>query len=166
VGNALPDRVDDAANEQIKILKRVAHLRQIDLFRDLSAHQLATIAVVAEELLLAPESVVFSDDVPCRGLHLIVAGEVAIEQDRPDSQAGAVQLTRYGPGQVFALGALFGVKVPGLKARTLCETEALVITKGEFYAIAREHPDIALRTCQVLSERLGGVIQELERKDG
>lgn len=166
VGNALPDRVDDAANEQIKIFKRVAQLRQIDLFRDLSAHHLATIAVVAEEVLLTPESVVFSDDVPCRGLYLIVAGEVAIEQDRPDNQAGAVQLTRFGPGQVLALGALFGMKMSGLKARTLCETEALVITKGEFYAIAMEHPDIALRTCQVLSERLGGVIQELERKDG
>jgi CRP-like cAMP-binding protein len=166
VGNALPDRVDDAANEQIKIFKRVAQLRQIDLFRDLSAHHLATIAVVAEEVLLTPESTVFSDDVPCRGLYLIVAGEVAIEQDRPDNQAGAVQLTRFGPGQVFALGALFGMKMSGLKARTLCETEALVITKTEFYAIAMEHPDIALRTCQVLSERLGGVIQELERKDG
>ncbi len=168
VGQAEPmnsEHADDAASEQVQLLKRASQLRQVDLFRGLSSLELATIAAVAEEIRWAPDTALFSNDEPCRGLHLIVAGEVSIEQDQSHGQDGIVQLARYGPGEAFALRALFGVDMPTVMARTLSDTVALLIPKEEFFAIAMKHPDIVLRVCQVLSERLGSALQELNRKE-
>ena len=46
-----------------------------------------------------------------------------------------------------------------MKARVIEDSLLFRIAREEFYAIAKEHPEIALEVCQVLSERLVGVLE-------
>ncbi len=145
--------------------ERVLQLRQVELFKDLSKYELAKVAAVADEFRRAPGAEIFGDDETCPGLHLIVSGEVSIEQRQADNVSSSKELPRLGPGQPFGVATLFGGNLSTVKIRAIEETVLLRISREEFFAISREHPVIALRTCQVYSQRLGGVLEKWGQRD-
>jgi hypothetical protein len=98
----------ESETQPMSLSERTLKLSQIDLFRSLSVNQLVEVASVTEEVRFAPETEISFGDEASRGLHLIVAGEVSVEQERPDSQAGAAELARFGPGQSIGIAMLFG----------------------------------------------------------
>ena len=154
---SLPEPVGNNESQQMAMPDRVLHLRQVELFKDLPGYELAKVAAVAEEFRVAAGAEIFGDNETCPGLHLIVSGEVSIETRQADDSRTARELIHLGPGQPFAVTTLFGVSWSAVKVRAVEETLLLRISQGEFRAIAREHPEIALRVCQVLSQRLGGI---------
>jgi len=162
---SLPGPAGSNESQQMEMPERVLQLRQIDLFKDLPTYELAKVAAVVDELRRAPGAEIFGDDEACPGLHLIVSGEVSIEQRQADNVSRSKELTRLGPGQPFAVATLFGGNISMIKVRAIEDTVLLRISREEFFAIAREHPVIALRTCQVLSQRLGGVLEQWGQSD-
>lgn len=109
---------------------------------------------------MAPDSELFCDDDTGPGLYLVVDGVVSIDQQQPGDSSSSDERIRLGPGQPFAVTTLFGGKWANIKARLIEESMLLRISSDEFCAISREHPEIALRVCQVLSERLSAVIEK------
>ena len=165
VERSLPGPVGSNENQQMEIPERVFQLRHVELFKDLSKYELAKVAAVADEFRRAPGAEIFGDDETCPGLHLIVSGEVSIEQRQADNVSSSKELTRLGPGQPFAVATLFGGNLSTVKVSAIEETVLLRISREEFFAIAREHPVIALRTCQVLSQRVGRVLEKWGQRD-
>ena len=135
-------------------------LRQVNLFKDLSGYELAKVAAVADEFRMAAGDEIFGENESCPGLHLIVRGGISIETCQAGDSNSSKELARLGPGQLFAMTTLIGGNWSAVKARATEETVVLRIATEEFRAITMEHPEIALRTCQVLSERLGGILEQ------
>ena len=156
----LPGSSKSDEDQQMGMPERVFLLRQINLFKNLPRLELERVAAVAEELRMVPGSELFCDDDTCPGLYLIVDGVVSIEQQQPGDSSSLNELIRLGPGQPFAVTTLFGGKWAKVKARIIEESALLRISSEEFCAISREHPEIALRVCQVLSERLSWIIEK------
>ncbi len=154
---------EDGVDPTMDLPERIFHLRKVGLFRDLQVAELAAIATVAEETSLPADAVALSPDLPYKGLQVVVAGEVAVEQARPNSPCGVVELARWRSGHSFGEVTLFGFTPPEVTVRTLAPTRFLRIDRDEFYAIAKEYPEIALRVCEVLSERLGMVLGRLSQ---
>ncbi len=161
----LPELDESSEGQQMEMPERVLQLRQVEMFKDLPRYELAKVAAVAEELRRARGVEIFGDNETCPGLHLVVSGEVSIETRQPDNSSSPKELARLGPGQPFAVTALFGGDWSAVKARAVEETVVLRISSEEFCAIAKEHPEIALRVCQVLSQRLSGILEQWGQRD-
>jgi CRP-like cAMP-binding protein/ATP/ADP translocase len=155
----LPETTEDDADGAMDLGKRALELRKVSLFQHLTTRDVVAVASVSEVLRFMPDTVVLDKDHGRAGLHLVVNGEVSIEQDHSDSSGRGVQLRRFGSGESFAIITLFDVKIPQIRARTVQETTLLRIDRREFRAIILENPEIALRVCEVLAERLGEVIE-------
>jgi len=154
-----PGPAESGEIQQMEMPERFFQLRKVNLFRSLPKHVLARVATVTEELRMAAGSELFGDVETCPGLYLVVKGEVSIEQQQNGSPSNSKELIRLGPGQPFAVTTLFGGNWATIKARVIEDSLLLRITREEFCAIANEHPEIALDACQVLSDRLVGVLE-------
>lgn len=157
----------DIEKSQMGLPERVLHLRRIDLFQDLQINELTAIALVADETIFPPNTLILGSELPCRSgerscecLHILVSGEVVVESN---SLTRDVPLARWGEGQSFGISALFGMSHAPLNVRTIKESLVIRIYRQDFSAIIKEYPEIALRMCQVLAGRLGGAFDELSR---
>ena len=145
---------------QLDLPERILHLRNVDLFQDLPVNELAAVALVATEVDAPPETIMFTKDCDCEGFYVIVSGEVAVEQNGgTDNQV--TQYTTWEAGQSFGMAALFQDHKMNMIVRTTVDSVFLRIEREEFHAIIREYPEIALRTCQVLSTRMGLLLEQL-----
>ncbi len=157
----------DAEEELVRLPERMLHLRKIDLFQDLSVNELSAIALVADEVFLPSDTQVTGGKMACRSgagtcecLHVLISGEVVVEHDLSNR---SVPVARWGAGQSFGISALFGMNQVTMSVRTVQESVILRIYQQDFSALLKEYPEIALRMCQVLAGRLGGVVDELSR---
>jgi len=166
--SAPKEEVVNEENTRMDLPERMMYLRKVDLFQDLPVNELTAVAMVAGEAEFVPDTLILGGSLGCRGghrtcdcLHILVSGEVAIEQQRSDGET--VVFAQWGAGQTFGLAALFGVPEMSLRVRAITDVLVLQIFRQDFTALCKEFPEIPLRLCQVLAVRLGGVVDELSR---
>ncbi len=157
----------DTETEQVGLPERMLHLKKIDLFQDLDINELTSIALLADEtrfssgtLIIGCEMACRSGAGPCECLHVLISGEVAVESV---TEQGTIPVAHWKTGQSFGLAALFGIHMSALNVRAVKESVVMRIYRQDFTALIKEYPEIALRMCQVLAGRLGGIVDELSR---
>ncbi|OGA20665.1 MAG: hypothetical protein A3I01_03920 [Betaproteobacteria bacterium RIFCSPLOWO2_02_FULL_65_24] len=136
-------------------------LVHLPLFKDLSPEKLAL--VVADGLLEvnAPRgSVLYRRGEPCRGLHIVVWGEVKCTFETRDGGEKVLEVAR--AGQCLADVVSFVDKPHLVTAEALTDSKLVYMPKAKVLAEMERFPEVARAMVGVLSSRLVDLVSELE----
>jgi hypothetical protein len=136
----------------IPLTDKILHLKNIEIFADLSVNELAAIASVTDEVRFGEGETVFNEGDHGDTLFLIVEGEVAVIKGCDAERQ--IELDRIGAGDYFGEMALFGDDRRSATIRVKTSARFLTLHKQELQEIVREYPLIALHVCRVLSVRI------------
>lgn len=97
-------------------------------------------------------------DVGSQGLFLILEGDIKFYR-------GEDLFDHKGPGRYFGLPTLFGMKVDEFTVEAQENTTLMRIPPEEFRASVMEHPIIAIRACEHLSQLQGSLLDEVLKEE-
>jgi CRP/FNR family transcriptional regulator len=104
----------------------------------------------------------FSEGDRCEGLFIVARGKVRIFKMSPSGREQILSVE--GPGSSFAELPVFDGGAYPASASALEDAEVLFISRKDFQAFCREHPEVALKVIAVVGSRLRrlvGIIEEL-----
>ena len=136
----------------IPLTDKILHLKNIEIFADLSVNELAAVASVTEEAAFDEMEIVFREGEIGDTLFLVLEGDVAVIKDCNADRE--FELDSIGPGDYFGEMALFGDDRRSATIRVKKNARFLTLNKQELQEIVREYPQIALHVCRVLSMRI------------
>jgi hypothetical protein len=139
----------------IALTDKILHLKNIEIFADLSVNELAAIAAVTEEAAFDADEQVFREGDVGDTLYLVLDGNVAVIKDC--NREKEIELDTIGAGDYFGEMALFGDDRRSATIRVKHAARFLTLHKQELQEIVREYPQIALHVCRVLSMRIRGL---------
>jgi CRP/FNR family transcriptional regulator len=137
-------------------------LRKTPLFASLTEAEIRGLCARVSKKHFSQGELLFNEGDPCTGLFLVASGRIRIFKL---SAAGREQvLAVEGPGSSFAELPVFdGGNYPA-SASALEDAEVIFISRKDFQAFCREHPEVALKVIAVVGSRLRrlvGIIEDL-----
>jgi hypothetical protein len=134
-------------SDAVDAVEKMAHLKKVSLFADLSARELMDLAHVVAEKRYEPGVRIFGRGAYDDCLYVVVEGVVQI--DREDTL-----LAELGPSEFFGEVALLegGARSANAVART--HVRLLGLDRTDFMKLIDERPAIAVRLLQTLSRRV------------
>jgi len=138
--------------KSISLSDKILHLKNIEIFGDLSVNELAAVAAVTEEAFFDAGEPVFLEGEKGDTLYLVLDGDVAVIKGCDTNKE--IELDRIGVGDYFGEMALFGDDRRSATIRVKKASHFLTLKKQELNEIVREFPQIALHVCRVLSMRI------------
>ena len=151
-GPEIPQEFSMETVDTIPLTDKIVHLKNIDIFSDLSVNELAAVAAATRESVFDAGEIVFKEGETGDTLFFVVDGSVAVIKDR--SSGAAIELDRIGAGDYFGEMALFGDDRRSATIRVDNAARFLTLHKHELQEIVREFPQVALHVCRVLSTRI------------
>jgi Cyclic nucleotide-binding domain len=136
----------------IPLTEKILHLKNIEIFADLSINELAAVAAATEEICFGEGEMVFREGDHGDTLFLVVEGDVTVIKDCDTERQ--IELDSIGAGDYFGEMALFGDDRRSATIRVKTAARFLTLHKQELQEIVREYPQIALHVCRVLSMRI------------
>jgi len=137
-------------------------LRGAQLFAGLSPEELRSLADRAVRKLYDAGELLFAEGEPCLGFYIVLSGRIRIYKTSPSGREQVLAIE--GPGSSVAELPVFdGGRYPATVA-ALEPSEMVFISRRDFQAFCREHPEVALKVLSVVGSRLRrlvGIIEEL-----
>jgi len=142
-------RLAPPSNPRLQMLKNVV------LFKDLSARDLGMVDSLLHERRYLADEVIFDEGEEGQGLFVMLSGRVRItRRDVPLPNT----LLEFGPGSFFGEVALLDQSVRTAQARAVEDTLIVALFRAEFYSLLETHSAIASRIsfqlARVLATRL------------
>lgn len=135
-------------------------LRKTALFAGLTESEIATLAARFSKRKIGRGAILFGEGDPCAGLFLVASGKIRIFKVSADGRTQVLAVE--GPGSSFAELPVFdGGNYPA-SASAIEDSEVLFISRRDFQAFCREHPDFALRVIAVVGSRLRRLVTIIE----
>jgi CRP/FNR family transcriptional regulator, cyclic AMP receptor protein len=137
-------------------------LERAPLLSSLSASELQMLAARTVRKAFASGQLLFSEDEPCNGLHIIARGKVRIFKTSVSGREQVLALN--GPGDTVAELPVFDGGPYPASAMAVEDCEIAFISRRDFQAYCIEHPQVALKVLTVVGSRLRrliGIIEEL-----
>ena len=138
-----------------------AELAQFSLFRSAPAADLLAVARVLRVRDYGPGEIVFERRDPGDSLFLIRRGQMRIFIR--DSQDNEVTYRFYGPGQMVGEFSLIDGRTRSASADAYDLAQLLVLERGDFMNLLRDHPIIGIEVMRALAERLRYGTRVLEK---
>ncbi len=141
---------------------RAGVLVRVPIFSDLSDAELKFLADRAVSKHYAAGELVFSEGDPCAGLYVIETGNVRIFKTSAGGREQVLTVEHAG-NSVAELPVFDGGAYPA-SASAATECTLLFISRNDFHALCREHPEVALKVLRMVGlrlRRLVGIIEEL-----
>ena len=138
----------------------VALLGHLPLFRTLHASQLDALARASQPLRVPKNGFVFHRGDAARGLYVLVVGSVALAIPASSGQEKVIEF--FGPGQAFGEAVMFLGQPQMMNARALQDSLLLWLDKDDICAVIDQDPSFARRLLSSLSQRLQGLVQDIE----
>lgn len=130
---------------------RIDVLREVELFRDLDAATLASLAQEFVEIHLPAEYPVIQEGTPVDAFFVVSAGQVVVCRD---TVGKPVQLlSRVGPCEFFGEFALFTQADSSISARTTEQSRILKIGKQVLLDLLQDRPGILLKLQMAAAKR-------------
>jgi CRP-like cAMP-binding protein len=123
-----------------------------ELFRDLSASDLARLERVAHRRHFDPGAVIVQEGQGGIAFFVVTSGQVAVS--RAGSDGTPRELRRIGPGGSFGEMALFSDRPRSATVSAVEPTDCLALHRFEFLDELRRSPEVALRLLDILALRL------------
>ncbi len=137
-------------------------LEKTALLSSLSRAEFQMLAARTVRKHLKSGELLFSEDEPCHGLHIIARGKVRIFKTSVNGREQVLAMNHAGES-VAELPVFDGGRYPA-SAMAVEDTEIAFISRQDFRAFCMEHPEVALKMLAVVGSRLRrlvGIIEEL-----
>jgi CRP/FNR family transcriptional regulator len=137
-------------------------LEKTALFSSLSRSELQTLTTRSVLKHFAPGELLFSEGEPCKGLHVIAAGNIRIFKTSINGREQVLAVN--GPGESVAELPVFDGGPYPASAMAIDGAEVAFISRKDFQGYCLEHPEVALKVLSVVGSRLRrlvGIIEEL-----
>ena len=147
------------ASERIDL---AATLEKTALLSSLSRAEIQSLAARTVRKHFTSGELLFSEDEPCHGLHMIARGTVRIFKTSVNGREQVLALNHAGES-VAELPVFDGGRYPA-SAMAMEDVELAFISRQDFLAFCLEHPEVALKMLAVVGARLRrlvGIIEEL-----
>lgn len=139
----------------------IDELRRGTLFSRLDTAQLARVSHHASRVTLAAEQMLFHQDDAATRFYLLLAGQMRLFRLAADGGEKVIEIVN--PGQTFAEALVF-LNAPRYPvcAAALCPAQLLAIDAADFASMLRDSVDTCFQLLGVLSQRLRGLIGEID----
>jgi CRP/FNR family transcriptional regulator, dissimilatory nitrate respiration regulator len=139
----------------------IEELKTAPLLAGLSRDQLERVSRHAVRVVLGAEQLLFSQGDPADRFYLVLRGQIQLFRLSPGGAAKVIELV--SPGQTFAEALMF-LNAPRYPvcAGALTPAELLSLDAGDFAQMARESVDTCFAMLGSLSQRLRGLIGEID----
>jgi CRP/FNR family transcriptional regulator len=138
----------------------VFSLRRTPVFAGLPDDDLAMIAEFSLLKSFRKGEYLFRQREPAHGFYIVRRGIINMHRVAPDGREQVIHLFR--SGESFAENSLVNDGGYLTDARSVAESEVIMIPKWEFLQILRQRADIALRILASMSQHMRGLISSLE----
>ena len=136
-------------------------LVRCELFSGLEPEHLFTLGGLASLRRYDRGEILFRQDTPAAGLHVITRGRVEIFRSGGDGARRLLHL--FGPFEVIGEVPVFeDGPFPATAAAAAPVAEALFLPRDQFLIVGRERPEILLRMLGTLSRRLRQFVNRIE----
>lgn len=137
-------------------------LERTALLSSLSRTEIQSLAARTVRKHFSRGELLFSEDGPCHGLHIIASGKVRIFKSSLNGREQVLAMNH--PGESVAELPVFdGGRYPA-SAMAVEDVELAFISRQDFHAFCMEHPEVGLKMLAVVGARLRrlvGIIEEL-----
>lgn len=127
-------------------------LKTVPIFSGLGRRDLERLAKLMVPRTIKPGEVIIKEGDQAAGFFVISSGKVEVVQDAEGSNQH--QLATLGPSDFFGEMALFEGFPRNATVRAVEDTECLAMTRWDFTAEMKNHPEIAVGMIPVLVRRL------------
>ncbi len=127
-------------------------LRDVPIFSELSKRDLGRVAKIMVARSAAPDEVIIKENDQAAGFFIIESG--AVDVTRGADGSNPQKLATLGPGDFFGEMALFEGFPRSATVKATTDTQLLVMTRWDFTAEMKTHPEIAVSMLPVLVKRL------------
>jgi len=137
-------------------MERALFLMELEFFQSVGSEQIAHIAAEATEDHYDRGEIIFDENKPARGLHVVLEGAVEMRSK------GTVfrKVTR---SEGFGFTAVLGSDdVTASSATALEHTHVLTISKEDFIDTVSDHPQLAVDLVRGLATRMVNLSREVE----
>lgn len=138
----------------------IAQLRETGLFAELEAPDLERLARGVREVEAGRGDILFHKGDPCRGFHLLLAGQVKLAFNSTQGNEKVVELIH--PGQTFGEAVMFMEKPYPLFAQALARSRLLHISKLVLFQEMDQDPLLCRKMIGSLSRRLHHRVVDVE----
>ncbi len=135
-------------------------LKNLPLFRGLSADEVGRIAAATSQMRAAAGTILFRKGDVCSGFHVIVYGQVKLAFGASDGSEKVVEIL--GPGQSFGEAVMFLERPYVVFAETLADSLLLHVGKAAIVQELEHSQDFARRMLGGLAQRLHHIVGDLE----
>jgi CRP-like cAMP-binding protein len=143
-----------------RAIKVEEFLRNLPLFRDLTAEEVDRVAASTSQVRMSAGSILFRKGDPCAGFHVIVYGQVKLAFGASDGSEKVVEIL--GPGQSFGEAVMFLDKPYVVFAETLADSLLLHVGKAVIFQELAHSQHFARRMLGGLAQRLHRIVGDLE----
>lgn len=139
----------------------IDELRRGPLLSRLETEQLDRVSRHAARVSLDAEQLLFSQGDPATRFYLLLKGQMQLFRLSPEGAEKVIEIVN--PGQTFAEALMF-LNAPRYPvcASALCPSELIAIDALDFASMLRESVDTCFQLLGVLSQRLRGLIGEID----
>ncbi len=134
------------------VIEKVIFLQDIDVFKEVRVEDLAHLAAIAEEVTYLPGNNLYETNDSADSLFLVINGKVRLHRDNHEIGVS-------GPHEAIGTWALFDNRPRVATATAIEETEALRISREDFYDLLSDHVRIAEAVLRSLARRLRALIE-------
>jgi CRP-like cAMP-binding protein len=138
----------------------VQSLLGLPFFRGMEGTALTRLAEDINDVNARSGTVLFRRGEPCRGLYIVVSGQVKLSLATPHGSEKVVELV--GPGGCFGGSSILLERAHVMTAETLADTRLLLIGKAAVLAELERTPGFTRNFVASLSERMHHLIGALE----
>jgi ATP:ADP antiporter, AAA family len=136
--------------KNMTIIERVLLLQGVDLFSNVTTHQLSFIAAIAEELPVEAGTVLYHENDAPDGLYVVISGAVMVNRNGDE-------IERIAPNGALGVWAVFDDQ-PRLTGAEVTETSRLLfVPREEFYEVLADHVEIVQGIFKQLVQRVRSV---------
>jgi len=147
-------------HETLRNAAIVFSLRKTPLFAGLPEDDLAMVADFAVLKSFSRGEYLFRQREPAHGFYIVRRGIINVHRVAADGREQVIHLFR--PGESFAENSLVTEGGYLTDARSVGESEVILLPKWEFLQVLRQRADMSLRIVASMSHHMRGLISSLE----
>jgi CRP-like cAMP-binding protein len=139
---------------------KLAYLRTVDIFQDLSDHEIKEIEAAAPMFTCEPGRIFFRAQDPAEVLFILKKGEVILSRVNEDGKR--LITATLEAGTVFGEMPILGQRLQNCEAEALTDCLICSMSRRDVLSLINRYPIVGLRIAEVLSGRLEAAEQRLE----
>lgn len=134
-------------------VEKVLCLQGVDVFKHATTEMLTYISSIAEEVVVAAQTVIFSEQEISDAMYVVVTGRVRLEKE-------GREILVVGPSQSFGTWALFDNAPRLMSAVAIDDTALMKIVSDTFYEFLADHEEVTPAIFKAVIERVKALAPE------